>query len=140
MNPSLTVKELLQYVCEKRNLDPATHFFDLPATEESLAGKTLEQLKINNIKVVLKGEKRGGRGEGGAELRGNERKRRWEKEGVKLCEIMSSSAESPTQKRKTSIKNKNKVSEKPADSPKVRGEGRQREGWEVGDSWAITWK
>jgi len=62
VNPSLTVKELLQYVCEKRNLDPATHFFDLPATEESLEGKTLEQLKINNIKVVLNGEKRGGRG------------------------------------------------------------------------------
>jgi len=50
---------------------------------------------------------------------------------------MSSSAESPTQKRKTSIKNKNKVSEKPADSPKVRGGGGD---WEVGDSWAITWK
>lgn len=121
------MKELLQYVCEKRNLDPATHFFDLPATEESLAGKTLEQLKINNIKVVLKGEKRGGRGvgggrgEGGGWGEGNERKRRWEEEGVKLCEIMSSSAESPTQKRKTSIKNTNKVSEKPADSPKVRG-------------------
>jgi len=76
------VKELLQYVCEKRNLDPATHFFDLPATEESLAGKTLEQLKINSIKVVLKGEKRGGRGEGGAELRGEQEE---EKVGGRGC-------------------------------------------------------
>ena len=65
VSPSLTLKELLQYVCEKRNLDPATHCFDLPATEESLAGKTLGQLKINNVKVISKGEEGGMRvGEG----------------------------------------------------------------------------
>ena len=46
-----------------------------------------------------------------------ERKRE-EGEGVQPFE--STPAESPTQKRKTSIKGTNKVSEKPADSPKVR--------------------
>lgn len=56
VSPSLTLKELLQYVCEKRNLDLTTHCFDLPATEESLAGKTLGQLKINNVTVISKGE------------------------------------------------------------------------------------
>ena len=56
VNPHITVSELLKYICEKRNLDLADHRFDLPATEESLASKTLEQLKITTIKVVLRGK------------------------------------------------------------------------------------
>ena len=56
VSPLLTLKELLVYVCEKRNLDPSRHWFALPATEESVAGKTLEQLKINSITVICKGQ------------------------------------------------------------------------------------
>ena len=55
--PSLVLPQVLQYVCEKRNLDPAIHRFDLPATPESLANKTLEQLKINSIRLIALGRK-----------------------------------------------------------------------------------
>ena len=51
----MTMSDLLKYICEKRNLNVADHRFDLPATEESLASKTLEQLKITAIKVILRG-------------------------------------------------------------------------------------
>ncbi len=54
VSPSLPLPEVLQYICEKRNLLRSTHRFDLPATEESLVNKTLEQLKINSIRVIEK--------------------------------------------------------------------------------------
>ena len=57
VSPSLTFPELLHYVCEKRNLDVSYHKFDLPVTPESLAGKTLGQLKINSIRVICTGER-----------------------------------------------------------------------------------
>jgi len=55
VSPSITMPTLLSYICEKRNLPVASHAFDLPATEESLANKTLKELKINTIKVLNKG-------------------------------------------------------------------------------------
>ena len=55
VSPQITISQLLRHICEKRNLELADHRFDLPATEESLAGKTLEQLKITAIRVVLRG-------------------------------------------------------------------------------------
>ena len=55
VSPSLTFPELLSYICEKRNLEVSYHKFDLPVTPESLAGKTIGQLKINSIRVVCTG-------------------------------------------------------------------------------------
>jgi hypothetical protein len=49
--------QLLGLICEKRNLDVGDYRFDLPATEDSLAGKTLEQLKITSIRVVMRGKR-----------------------------------------------------------------------------------
>ena len=40
----------------KRNINPAHHRFDLPVTEESLAQRSLQQLKINSIKIIAKSE------------------------------------------------------------------------------------
>ncbi len=53
--PSILMGPLLAYICGRRNIDPAHHRFDLPVTEESLAQRSLQQLKINGIKVVAKG-------------------------------------------------------------------------------------
>ena len=53
--PSILMGNLLAYICGKRNIDPAYHRFDLPVTEESLAQRSLQQLKINSIKVIAKG-------------------------------------------------------------------------------------
>lgn len=55
VSPSLTLAQLLLHVCERRNLDPRRHWFDLPATPESLADKTLQQLKLNTLRVVETG-------------------------------------------------------------------------------------
>ena len=56
VSPQVTISQLLRLICEKRNLEVSDHRFDLPATEESLAGKTLEQLKITSIRVVMRGK------------------------------------------------------------------------------------
>ena len=56
VSPALSLRELMSYICEKRNMDESKYWFDLPATEESLAGKTLEQLKIINFKVICRCE------------------------------------------------------------------------------------
>ena len=56
VSPQTTISQLLRHICEKRNLEVADHRFDLPATEASLAGKTLEQLKITAIRVVMRGK------------------------------------------------------------------------------------
>ena len=53
--PSILMTQLLSYLCERRNLDLTLHRFDLPVTEESLAQKTLQQLKINTIRVASRG-------------------------------------------------------------------------------------
>ena len=58
--PSMLMGHLLFYICEKRNIDPTLHRFDLPVTEQSLAQRSLQQLKINSIKVISKGKR--GRG------------------------------------------------------------------------------
>lgn len=55
VSPSILMSELLFYICGKRNINPTHHCFDLPVTEESLAHKTLQQLKINSIRVISKG-------------------------------------------------------------------------------------
>jgi hypothetical protein len=47
-----TLPELLQMVCRKRNLEVEDLKFDLPATEGSLAGKTLGQLKLTFFKII----------------------------------------------------------------------------------------
>ena len=57
--PQTSLPELLQQVCRKRGLDVSMFRFDLPATEASLAGKTLGQLRISSLKIVPRGE--GGR-------------------------------------------------------------------------------
>ena len=56
VQPSIPMGQLLAYICGKRNIDPAHHRFDLPVTEESLAQRSLQQLKINSIKVIAKGQ------------------------------------------------------------------------------------
>lgn len=56
VSPQVTISQLLRLICEKRSLEVKDHRFDLPATEESLAGKTLEQLKITSIRVVMRGK------------------------------------------------------------------------------------
>ena len=48
--------KLLVYICEKRNIDPAHHRFNLPVTEESLANKVLQDLRITSIGVLCKGK------------------------------------------------------------------------------------
>ena len=55
VSPSLSLAQLLLHICERRNLEPRQHWFDLPATPESLADKTLEQLKINTLRVIETG-------------------------------------------------------------------------------------
>ena len=54
--PSILMGELLCYICGKRNMNPAHHRFDLPVTEESLAQRSLQQLRISAIKVIRKGQ------------------------------------------------------------------------------------
>lgn len=56
VSPSILMGELLCFICGKRNINPAHHRFDLPVTEESLAQRSLQQLKINSIKIIAKGE------------------------------------------------------------------------------------
>ena len=56
VSPSILMGELLCFICGKRNINPAHHRFDLPVTEESLAHRSLQQLKINSIKIIAKGE------------------------------------------------------------------------------------
>lgn len=41
-----------QLVCRKRNMEETDVKFDLPATEDSLAGKTLGQLKLTFFKII----------------------------------------------------------------------------------------
>ncbi len=55
VSPTISMTALLSYICEKRNLPVEVHCFDLPATEESLANKTLQELKINSIRVISTG-------------------------------------------------------------------------------------
>lgn len=55
--PSILMGELLCYICGKRNINPAHHRFDLPVTEESLAQRSLQQLRISNIRIITKGQR-----------------------------------------------------------------------------------
>lgn len=43
-------------VCKKRKLDVEEFQFDLPATEDSLSGKTLGQLKLNTLRLIPRGQ------------------------------------------------------------------------------------
>ncbi len=54
VNPAMTTSALLKYICEKRHLSAETHSFDLPPTEGGVANRTLDELKINSIKVISK--------------------------------------------------------------------------------------
>ena len=53
--PTITMGKLLLHICEKRNIDPAHHKFNLPVTEESLAKKVLRDLHISSIGLLCKG-------------------------------------------------------------------------------------
>ncbi len=55
VSPTISMTALLSYICEKRNISMEDHHFDLPATMESLANKTLQELKINSIRVISTG-------------------------------------------------------------------------------------
>ena len=55
VSPTITMSALLHYICEKRNIAIESHYFDLPATEESIANRTLRELGIDNIRVLTRG-------------------------------------------------------------------------------------
>ena len=55
VSPSISMAQLLIYICEKRNIDHTQHRFYLPGTEDSLTDKSLQELKITRIMVVPKG-------------------------------------------------------------------------------------
>jgi hypothetical protein len=57
VSPTILMGALLCYICGKRNLNPAHHRFDLPVTEESLAQRSLQQLRISSIRIIAKGQR-----------------------------------------------------------------------------------
>lgn len=57
ISPSLTMGEILAYVCAKSGLDPSKHLFDLPVA--NLDSLRLQQLRVSQIKMLRKGEREG---------------------------------------------------------------------------------
>ena len=53
VSPSLTLGEILAYVCAKAGLDPSRHEFDLPIA--NLDTVRLQQLRLTQIKMLKKG-------------------------------------------------------------------------------------
>ena len=53
VSPSLTLGEVLAYVCAKSGLNPSKHAFDLPIA--NLDTLRLQQLRLSQIKMLRKG-------------------------------------------------------------------------------------
>ena len=53
ISPSLTLGEILAYVCAKSGLNPSKHMFDLPIA--NLDTLRLQQLRLSQIKMLRKG-------------------------------------------------------------------------------------
>ena len=59
VSPSLTLGEILAYVCAKSGLDPSKYLFDLPIA--NLDTLRLQQLRVSQIKMLRKGWRKNGR-------------------------------------------------------------------------------